>query len=106
MIPLPMNQELTEILSMHAAWFTKRFKDTSGAEYLFPRGSPFPTDPTRPTTTIKTAWESLRETASVSCRLHDLRHTAATKNGRGGQWMPGSLQPQWSVLGFMVELKK
>ncbi len=43
-------------------------------------GSPFPIDPTRPATTIKTAWESLlRKKAGVSSRLHDLRHTVATK---------------------------
>jgi len=81
---IPMNQDLAETLSMHAAWFTQRFKDTNATEYLFPWGSPFPTDPTRPTTTIKTAWEHLREKAGVSCRLHDLRHTAATKMAEAG----------------------
>jgi len=47
-------------------------------------GSPFPTDPKRPTTTIKTGWESLRDKAGVSCRLHDLRHTVATKMAEAG----------------------
>jgi integrase len=81
---IPMNQELAEVLSMHAAWFTARFRATNEADYLFPWGSPFPTDPTRPTTTIKTAWENLRAKAGVSCRLHDLRHTAATKMAEAG----------------------
>lgn len=81
---IPMNQELAEVLAAHAAWFTKRFGATDGSDCLFPWGSPFPTDPTRPTTTIKTAWESLRAKAGVSCRLHDLRHTAATKMAEAG----------------------
>jgi len=79
-----MNPELFEVLSIHSAWFTNRFKETKDADYLFPWGSPFPTDSARPATTIKTAWENLREEAGVSCRLHDLRHTAATKMAEAG----------------------
>jgi integrase len=81
---IPMNQDLFKVLSIHAAWFTKRFKVTNQTDYLFPWGSPFPTDPTCPTTTVKRGWESLREAAGVSCRLHDLRHTAATKMAEAG----------------------
>lgn len=67
------------MLSAYAAWFTKQFQKTRSTDYLFPWGSPAPSDPPRPTTTIKTAWENLRDKSGVSCRLHDLRHTAATK---------------------------
>jgi integrase len=35
-------------------------------------------------TTIKSAWESVRKTAGVSCRFHDLRHTAVTKLAEQG----------------------
>ena len=41
---IPMNRELVEALSAHAAWFTERFGVTNGSDYLFPWGSPFPTD--------------------------------------------------------------
>jgi integrase len=81
---IPMNQELFKVLSIHAAWFTRAFKVTHPTDYLFPWGSPFPTDPTRHTTTVKKGWENLREKARVSCRLHDLRHTAATKMAEAG----------------------
>jgi hypothetical protein len=64
-----MNQELTEALSVHAMWFTQRFTVTKATDYPFAWGSPFPTDPSRPITTIKTAWENLRDEAGVSCRL-------------------------------------
>jgi len=33
---------------------------------------------------ITTAWDNLRERCDVHCRLHDLRHTAATKMAEAG----------------------
>lgn len=48
--------------------------------YVFLRSTRIkPVDPTRPVTTLKTAWESVREKAEVTCRLHDLRHSFCTK---------------------------
>ena len=38
-----------------------------------------PSDPCRHLVDPKHSWEKLRERAGVSCRLHDLRHTFATK---------------------------
>jgi integrase len=96
---IPMNGDLFLVLSMHAEWFTKKFSQTKPEHYLFPWGKPQPTDPTRPTTTMKTAWGSIRDEAKVTCRLHDLRHTAATKMGGGGRsrehhaCAPGSHEP-------------
>jgi integrase len=81
---IPMNDELFDILAAHAEWFTKRFGETKPGLHLFPFGKPTPNDPTRPTTTMKTAWTALRERAGVECRLHDLRHTAATKMAEAG----------------------
>jgi integrase len=60
------------------------FKEPKPEWFLFPYGKPTPSDPSRPTTTIKTAWNTLRKRAGVSCRLHDLRHTAATKMAEAG----------------------
>ncbi|MEO7650551.1 MAG: tyrosine-type recombinase/integrase, partial [Bryobacteraceae bacterium] len=61
-----------------------RFGVTSPGFYLFPFGKPVPSDPARPTTTMKTSWSTLRTRADVNCRLHDLRHTAATKMAEAG----------------------
>jgi integrase len=80
---IPMNDDLFVLLSAHAAWFTNKFGETRPEFYLFPFGS-VPNDPSRPTTTLKTAWDSIREDARVSCRLHDLRHTALTKMAEAG----------------------
>ena len=80
---IPMNNDLFVLLSAHAAWFTEKFGETRSEHYLFPFGS-VPNDPTRPTTTLKTAWDSIRKDSGVSCRLHDLRHTAVTKLAEAG----------------------
>lgn len=81
---IPMNGDLFNLLSMHAAWFTEKFGAMQPEHYMFPFGKPQPTDPTRPTTTLKTVWGSIRDEAKVSCRLHDLRHTALTKMAEAG----------------------
>jgi len=67
--------------------------------YLFPFGRPAPTDPTQPTTTLKTVWSSIRETAGVECRLHDLRHTAATKMAEAGT-------PESTMLALMGHMSR
>ncbi len=81
---IPMNGDLFDVLSIHAKWFTGKFGATEADYYLFPFGKPQPTDPTRCTTTLKTVWGSIRTEAKVGCRLHDLRHTAATKMAEDG----------------------
>jgi integrase len=81
---IPMSKDLFAVLTLHAAWFTERFGETKPEYYLFPYGSPVPNDPTRHTTTLKTAWNNVRKVAGLKCRLHDLRHTAVTKMAEGG----------------------
>lgn len=81
---IPMNRDLFLLLSIHAEWFTRKFGKTLPEHFLFPYGKPQPTDPTRPTTSMKTVWTSIREEAQVECRLHDLRHTALTKMAEAG----------------------
>lgn len=81
---IPMNEDLFLLLKTHADWFLEKFGELRSDYYLFPWGSPSPVDPTRPTTTMKTAWNTIRERAGVRCRVHDLRHTAVTKMGEAG----------------------
>ncbi len=94
---IPMNEELFQLLKIHANWFGERFGELLPERFLFPYGTPSPSDPTRPTTTMKTAWGGLRKRAGVSCRLHDLRHTAATKMAEAG--VPESTM--LSIMGHM-----
>ncbi len=81
---IPMNDDLFALLTSHAGWFTHKFGEAKSEHYLFPAGKPQPTDPTKSTTTLKTVWTSIRTEAKVSCRLHDLRHTALTKMAEAG----------------------
>jgi integrase len=81
---IPMNEELFEIMTAHARWFTERFGQTLPTHYLFPSGECWPNDPTQPCKRFKTAWGNLRKKANVRCRIHDLRHTALTKLAESG----------------------
>ena len=96
---IPMNNDLFLLLTAHAEWFTKRFGETRPEYYVFPFGKPQPTDPTRPTTTLKTIWGSIRNEAKVTCRLHDLRHTAATKLAESGT-------PESTMLALMGHMSR
>jgi integrase len=77
---IPMNAALYETLADQVALLREKFGPPRPEWFLFPFCNTVqPIDPTRPVTTVKTAWESVRTAAGVDCRFHDLRHTALTK---------------------------
>jgi integrase len=58
------------------------------------------TDPSQPIKSVKEAWESAKRHAGVTCRFHDLRHTAATRMLEGGApLMVVASLLGWSALG-------
>jgi integrase len=63
---IPLSAELFQVLAAHAKWFTRKFGAARPKYYLFPFGKPSPTDPTRPTTTLKTVWGSIRKDAGLN----------------------------------------
>lgn len=84
--PIPMNDRAFKVMSMWAEAFANRQPE----HYVFPTekygaaGNKFKpcvhsTDPTNPIGDWKEAWEAARKRARVSCRFHDLRHTACTR---------------------------
>jgi len=75
---------LGPILCAHRQWFKERFGEPKTEQYLFPWGKRLPSDPARHATDITSAWDELRKDTGVSCRLHDLRHTYATKLAENG----------------------
>ncbi len=81
---IPINDDLASVLAAHRTQFAKSFGEPAAAHFLFAWGSPLPTDPTRPVSDLKHGWEKLRERTGVSCRLHDLRHTFATRLAENG----------------------
>jgi integrase len=81
---IPINDELGAILAGHRTWFVKEFGEPCPDHHLFPWGKPVPSDPARHATDITWGWDHLRADTKVSCRLHDLRHTFATRLAENG----------------------
>jgi len=82
---IPFGQKLEAVLSMYASWYVSKLGPIQPDYFVFPFcNRRKPVDPARPITSIKTAWESVRETANVECRFHDLRHTVCTKMAEAG----------------------
>src|SRR5580698_4624016 len=81
---IPINDELGGILATHRAWFVERFGEPEANHHLFPWGKPVPSDPTRHATDITWGWDELRKDTGVRGRLHDLRHTFATRLAENG----------------------
>ncbi|MGD0904851.1 MAG: site-specific integrase [Terracidiphilus sp.] len=85
---IPLNSTLFDVFAKYAAWYRKKFGETRTEWYVFPFGGPSPSDPTRPVTTLKTAWNNVRKNAQVKGRWHDNRHTLITdlaESGAGDQ---------------------
>ena len=93
---IPMNDRLT--LAMRT--WANRFPARESSHYVFPAeqyGRPgtkskkpgtYHADPTTPIGSWKTAWKNARTKAVVSCRFHDLRHSAVTRLLEGGVSFP------------------
>jgi integrase len=84
--PIPLNDRAYHVLDMWASHFPNREPE----HYVFPtekcgaagddfKACVYATDSTTPIGDWKEAWEKAKERAKVSCRFHDLRHTACTR---------------------------
>jgi len=103
---IPINSDVRQTLEAHAAWYVRKLGKIQPEYYLFPgrsgkptRGAARPLDPTRPIGDITTAWDALRERSGVQCRLHDLRHTTATKMAEAGV-------PESTMLAIMGHMSR
>ena len=86
-----LNEDMVKILADHAAWYKRKLGEVRPEWYVFPgrtrkskKGELRPLDPTKPIGDLTSAWDTLRDRCGVQCRLHDLRHTAATKMAEAG----------------------
>jgi len=85
---IPLNSTLVEVFTEYGEWYREKFGKPQSEWYVFPFGKPSPSDPTRPVTTLKTAWNNVRKNAKVKGRWHDNRHTLITdlaESGAGDQ---------------------
>jgi hypothetical protein len=75
-----MDTDLHATFLEHADWIAKKLRQPQADWFVFPFSTRVrPIDPTRPVTTLKSAWEAVRDAAGVECRFHDLRHSAYTR---------------------------
>jgi integrase len=81
---IPLNSEILDALLKHAKWYVNKFGEIRPEWYVFPFGRRGSMDPTRPVTTLKTAWKTVRRKAGVSGRWHDARHTLITELAESG----------------------
>jgi hypothetical protein len=81
---IPLNAALLEALQQHSQWYKGRFGRIDPEWYAFPFGRANHLDPSRPITTIKTAWANAKKRAGVAGRLHDSRHTLITELAESG----------------------
>jgi integrase len=81
---IPLNDTVMTALEAHAAWYIWRFGECKPEWYVFPAGKGQPNDPTRPVTSLKTAWTKVRDKAKVVGRWHDNRHTLVTELAESG----------------------
>jgi integrase len=82
---IPMGAALKMALEQHAAFCARKLGPLQPEWYVFPLSNRTrPVDATRPVTSLKTAWETVKTGADVECRLHDLRHSFCTKLAEAG----------------------
>ena len=81
---IPLNETVLIALQAHTAWYIRRFKECKPEWYVFPAGHGQPNDPTRPVTSLKTAWTKVRDKANVVGRWHDNRHMLVTELAESG----------------------
>ncbi len=81
---IPLNSEILPALLKHAKWYTNKFGELRPEWYVFPFGRRGHMDPSRPVTTLKTAWGGVRKNAKVQGRWHDARHTLITELAESG----------------------
>ncbi len=81
---IPLNSTLLPVVREYMGWYQERFEEIRPEWYVFPFGKPRPSDPSRPVTTLKTAWTNIRKNAGVQGRWHDNRHTLITELAESG----------------------
>jgi|SRR5579862_6205678 len=81
---IPLNSDLYAVFMDYIGWYELKYGKIQPEWYVFPFGSPQPTDPKRHVTTLKTVWNNIRTKAKVKGRWHDNRHTLVTELAESG----------------------
>lgn len=101
---IPMNADLYQTILAFADWHKQHCGSIDPERYVFPirkvRGL---YDNTRRMHSIRASWEMVRDAAGLSCRIHDLRHSACTKMAERGVTEFGMLAIMGHVSKSMLE---
>jgi integrase len=81
---IPLNSELLDAIEERRKWYIKTFGEIRPEWYVFPFGRRGKLDPTRPVTTLKTAWRTAKKKAGVEGRWQDYRHNLVTELAESG----------------------
>jgi integrase len=82
---IPMSQDLRGAMEHHASVCAQALGPLQPDWYVFPASNRTRlVDGTKPVTSLKTVWETVKTAAGVECRLHDLRHSFCTKLAEAG----------------------
>ena len=82
---IPMSTNLKAGLSSHASFCGTKLGKPHPDWFVFPSSNRLTfKDPTKPVTSMKSAWETTRTAANVDCRLHEFRHSFCTKPAEAG----------------------
>jgi integrase len=81
---IPITGELLAAVLEHKVEYEKKFGPIRPDWYVFPFGRRGHMDPTRPVTTLKTSWNTVRAKAGTKGRWHDHRHTLITELAESG----------------------
>jgi Phage integrase family len=81
---IPLNSELFAVFTDYIEWYKLKYGEIQPEWFVFPFGSPQPTDPKRHVTSLKTVWSNIREKTGVKGRWHDNRHTLVTELAESG----------------------
>jgi hypothetical protein len=87
---VPINDDLASVLAAHRWSSTSPLANQIPNFILLLGVHRSRTDPTGPLSDLKHGWETLRDRAGVSCRLHDLRHTSLLDSQRTASPRPPS----------------
>ena len=82
---IPMTPVLRAAIEHHAAFYARKMGTIQPGWYVFPLSNRLALkNPSEPVSSLKTAWETVRDDAGVRCRLHDFRHLFCTKLAEAG----------------------
>lgn len=106
---VPMGQRVIDSLKLWA----ENFPDRKPNHFVFPTeryghvGQVYDTKPLKAIGSIKTAWGAAQVRSKVTCRIHDLRHTAVSRMLQGGiPFMQVAQIVGWSASNTVLMAKR